>query len=152
MLLTISVFKSLNNLYPQSSKNVFQPTSTVHSYNVQGASNNVFVPKPRTEAAQQAVSYGGQSCGMAQKLSLKTRSGLSKISSCRVITTSRRGIKRLGISFGSIFLLFSNKSSWGPLSQQPGKIPGLCLLMTTLQDKPQLFQVRPVYALNQGLP
>ena len=51
MLLTISVFKSLNNLYPQSSKNVFQPTSTVHSYNVQGASNNVFVPKPRTEAA-----------------------------------------------------------------------------------------------------
>ena len=51
MLLTISVFKSLNNLYPQSSKNVFQPTSTVHSYNVQGALNNVFVPKPRTEAA-----------------------------------------------------------------------------------------------------
>ena len=36
---------------------------------------------------------------------------VTKISSCRVITTSRRGIKRLGISFGSIFLLFSNKSS-----------------------------------------
>ena len=30
--------------------------------------------------------------------------------------TSRRGIKRVGISFGSIFLLFSNKSSRGPLS------------------------------------
>ena len=59
MLLTISVFKSLNNLYPQSSKNVFQPTSTVHSYNVQGASNNVSVPKPRTEAAKQAFSYRG---------------------------------------------------------------------------------------------
>ena len=41
---------------------------------------------------------------------------VTKISSCRVNTTSRRGIKRLGISFGSIFLLFSNKSSWGPLS------------------------------------
>ena len=41
---------------------------------------------------------------------------VSKISSCRVNTTSRRGIKRLGISFGSIFLLFSNKSSWGPHS------------------------------------
>ena len=41
---------------------------------------------------------------------------VTKISSCRVNTTSRRGIKRLGISFGSIFLLFSNKSSRGPLS------------------------------------
>ena len=41
---------------------------------------------------------------------------VSKISSSRVNTTSRRGIKRLEISFGSIFLLFSNKSSRGPLS------------------------------------
>ena len=41
---------------------------------------------------------------------------VTKISSCRVNTTSRRGIERLGISFGSIFLLFSNKSSRGPLS------------------------------------
>ena len=57
---------------------------------------------------------------------------VTKISSCWVNTTSRRGIKRLGSSFGSIFLLFSNKSSRGPLSQQPGKIPGPRLLMTTL--------------------
>ena len=41
---------------------------------------------------------------------------VTKISSCRVNTTSRRGIKWLGISFGSIFLLFSNKSSREPLS------------------------------------
>ena len=59
MQLTISVFKSLNNLYPESLKNVFQPTSTVHSYNVWGASNNAFVPRPRTEAAKQAFSYRG---------------------------------------------------------------------------------------------
>ena len=39
-----------------------------------------------------------------------------KISSCRVNTTSRQGIKHLGISFGSNFLLFSNKSSRGPHS------------------------------------
>ena len=58
---------------------------------------------------------------------------VTKISSSRVKTTSRRGIKQLGISFGSIFLLFSNKSSRGPLSQQPGKIPGPRLLMTTLE-------------------
>ena len=41
---------------------------------------------------------------------------VTKISSCRVNTTSRRGIKWPGISFGSIFVLFSNKSSRGPLS------------------------------------
>ena len=38
---------------------------------------------------------------------------VTKISSCRVNTTSRREFKQLGISFGSIFLLFSNKSSHG---------------------------------------
>ena len=41
---------------------------------------------------------------------------VTKISSCWVNTSSRRGIERLGISFGSVFLLFSNKSSRGPLS------------------------------------
>ena len=41
---------------------------------------------------------------------------VTKISSCRVNTISRWGIKQLGISFGSIFLLFSNKSSRGPHS------------------------------------
>ena len=39
-----------------------------------------------------------------------------KISSCQVSTTSRWGIKHLGVSFGSNFLLFSIKSSWGPHS------------------------------------
>ena len=57
---------------------------------------------------------------------------VTKISSCRVHTTSRRGIKQLGISSGSIFLLFSNESSRGPHSQQPEKIPGPQLLKTTL--------------------
>ena len=32
---------------------------------------------------------------------------------CQVNTTSRRGIKQLRVSFGSIFLLFSYESSWG---------------------------------------
>ena len=41
---------------------------------------------------------------------------VTKISSCGVNTTSRRGIIWLGISFGSIFLLFSDESSWGLLS------------------------------------
>ena len=35
----------------------------------------------------------------------------TKISSCRIHTTSRHGIKQLRISFGSIFLQFSYESS-----------------------------------------
>ena len=45
--LAISVFKYLNNLYPESLKTCSNRTSRVHSYNVRGASNNVFVPRPR---------------------------------------------------------------------------------------------------------
>ena len=41
---------------------------------------------------------------------------VTKILSCRVNTTSRRGIKQLEISFGSIFLPFSYESSRGPRS------------------------------------
>ena len=41
---------------------------------------------------------------------------VTKISSCRVNTTSRREKKQLGLSFGSIFLLFSFESSRGPRS------------------------------------
>ena len=38
---------------------------------------------------------------------------VTKISSCRVNTTSRQGIKQLGISFGQTFLLLSYESSGG---------------------------------------
>ena len=38
---------------------------------------------------------------------------VTKISSSQVYTTSRWGIKQLGISFGSIFLLFSHESRQG---------------------------------------
>ena len=41
---------------------------------------------------------------------------VAKISSCWVNTTSRPGIKHRGVSFGSNFLPFSNKSSQGPHS------------------------------------
>ena len=36
---------------------MFKPTSGVYSYNVRGASNNVFVPRIRTEAAKRTFSY-----------------------------------------------------------------------------------------------
>ena len=38
---------------------------------------------------------------------------VTKISNCRVHAKSRGEIKQLGISFGSIFLLFSYESIWG---------------------------------------
>ena len=56
--LAIIVFKSVNNLYPESLKNVFKSTSGVHYYNVRGVSNNVFVPRPPIEVAQRAFSCG----------------------------------------------------------------------------------------------
>ena len=46
---------------------------------------------------------------------------VTKISSCRVNTTSRRGIKRLGISFGSIFVLFPIKVAGGHSLSSRGK-------------------------------
>ena len=38
---------------------MFKRTSRVHSYNVRGALNNVFVPRPLTEAAKRTFSYRG---------------------------------------------------------------------------------------------
>ena len=39
---------------------------------------------------------------------------VTKILSCQVNTTSGQEIKQPGISFGSVFLAFSNESSWDP--------------------------------------
>ena len=72
--------------------NMFKPTSGVHSYNVRGASKNIFVPTPRTEAAKRAFSYRGA-------------------------------------------------VMWNGLENE-----------TRRRDKSQLFQVCPVFVLNQGLP
>ena len=69
---------------------------------------------------------------------------VTKISSCWVNTTSRRGIKWLGISFGSIFVLFFKKSSRGPLSQQPGENPR----PPALNDNPGGCLLCPLYYPN----
>ena len=55
---------------------------------------------------------------------------VTKISSCRVNTTSRRGIKQLGVSFGSIFALkvAGGKPRPPPLNESPAQskfLPGL---------------------------
>ena len=59
---------------------------------------------------------------------------VTTMSSCQVNTTSKRGIKQLGISFGSIFLLFSPESSWGHVLSSWGK--SMCF--TPQQLSPQL--------------
>ena len=48
---------------------------------------------------------------------------VTKISNCWVNTTSRWEIKQLGISFGSIFLLFSYESNLGHVHSSQGKSP-----------------------------
>ena len=48
---------TLNNLNPEGLKNMFKPTSWVHSYDVRGSSNKVFVPRPVTEVAKREFSY-----------------------------------------------------------------------------------------------
>ena len=57
--LAISVYKSMNGFYPEGFKNMFTPTSRIHSHNVRGSSNSLFVHRPRTEAAKRAFSYRG---------------------------------------------------------------------------------------------
>ena len=82
------------------------------------------------------------------KIHIQSRD-VTKISSYEVNVTSRRGIKQLGISFGSTFLLFSNESSRRPHSQQPGEIPG----PPALNDNPVQRHLTE-YGLesNYGLP
>ena len=55
-------------------KNMFKLTSRVHLHNVRGSSNNVFVPRPRAEAAKRAFSYRGAVMwnGLANKLKNET--------------------------------------------------------------------------------
>ena len=48
---------------------------------------------------------------------------VTKIISCQVITSSRQGIKQLGISFGFILILFAYESSYGSRSSSQGKSP-----------------------------
>ena len=58
-------------------------------------------------------------CSAVEPESMKqacTNRDVTKISSCWVNTTSRQGIKQLGISFGFIFFLFSYVTSQGPHS------------------------------------
>ena len=73
---------------------------------------------------------------------IPTRAVITKISSCQVNTTSRWGIKQLGISFGSIVLLFSYEQSWGRILSNREKSPAPNSLMTALiSDRIEVFTI-----------
>ena len=38
---------------------MFKRTSEIHSHNVRGSTNNIYMPRPRAEAAKRAFSYRG---------------------------------------------------------------------------------------------
>ena len=38
---------------------MFEPLSNVHSYNLRGSSNNIFIPRPRTENGKRNFGYRG---------------------------------------------------------------------------------------------
>ena len=57
--LGISLYKSLNSLYPMGLKHMFKPTSEIHLHDVRGSSHNIYISWPRTEAAKRAFSYRG---------------------------------------------------------------------------------------------
>ena len=104
--LAISVFKSLNNLYPESLKNMFKPTSGVHSYNVWGASNNIFVPRPRTEAAKRAFSYRGAVMWNGLENVLKDEINLNSFKSDLSLSWTRDCLEGVEIEFYFSHLMY----------------------------------------------
>ena len=65
-------------------------------------------------------SFGNPGGSVGQKTQSRSQQEKNKARAvtkiCCQVNTSRRGIKQLRISFGSIFLLFSYESSWGKSS------------------------------------
>ena len=58
-LLAVSVYKCMNGFYPEGISAMFDSTASVHSYNLRGSLNNIFITRPHTEAGKKAFSYRG---------------------------------------------------------------------------------------------
>ena len=112
---------------PVSILNHFVKTSRIciHNYRARSVSSDSFYVKfSRTDKMYAFFSRIGAQIWNSIPYSIKIKRlsfrkkirVVVNISICRVNTTSRLGIKHLGVSFGSNFLLFSIKSSRGPHS------------------------------------
>ena len=69
--LAFSVYKTINNLFPTGLKSSFEPTSQIHSYNLRGSSNNIFIQRPQNDAQRRVVAIEVQFCGIACEMNLK---------------------------------------------------------------------------------
>jgi len=49
----------MKGFYPEGISAMFDSTASVHSHNLRGSSNNIFILRPRTEAGKPAFSYRG---------------------------------------------------------------------------------------------
>ena len=58
-LLAVSVYKCMNGFYPEGISAMFDSTARVDSNNLGGSSNNIFIPRARTEAGKRAFSCRG---------------------------------------------------------------------------------------------
>ena len=53
------MFKTVNHLVPEYLSHKFANVNTIHRHNLQGAQNNLFIPRPNTEALKKSFGYRG---------------------------------------------------------------------------------------------
>ena len=57
MQLAVCVYNTINNLFPTSLESLFERTSQIHSYNLKGSSNNIFIRRLQADAIKKSFSY-----------------------------------------------------------------------------------------------
>ena len=53
------MFKTAYNLVPEYLSENFTSVNTIHRHNIQGAQDNLFIPRPKTEALKKSFQYRG---------------------------------------------------------------------------------------------
>ena len=53
------MFKTVNNLVPESLSDKFASINTIHRHNLRGAQHNLFIPRPNTEVLKKSFRYRG---------------------------------------------------------------------------------------------
>ena len=57
--LAVSVYKAMNNIFPEELNSIFEATSQIHSYNLRGSTSNIYIPRPKMEAGKRSFGYRG---------------------------------------------------------------------------------------------
>ena len=53
------MYKTVNQLAPQSFYNIFKFSNSANGYNLRGSSLGLFIPRPRTEFLKKGFGYSG---------------------------------------------------------------------------------------------